>query len=215
MSKHTTSTAGETPQAEARLIINGLLRSMSEDLRFRDHGHAQNWYITDSVLSSWRHVLSLRNWASENSPEVNMPGLDNLLRSMEKDIQDTVERAYDEARFWDAMTVAIEMLTKNNKPLPAPLSDLAVKAMRAEVTRPAKRGRRANDDRDVMITLAVHQIITRFPQITATKNEATEGDPSACEIVADILSEKGIVLSARSVEKVWAKNHSMRGLKRP
>lgn len=194
----------DTPLRIARQTIEGMLGAMDGNLRFKDQG-AVGGAILDDFLRHWTSICNMRDWARDNVAKEKRDSFLHEFECLENDVQEKIEQARNDPMMWEVMTMAIHDLTLHGKPLPVPLAELAVEIMRGEITRPAARGRRANTDRDLVIQLAVMQITTAFPETTATRNEATDGGPSACEIVADVLAENGVDLGYRSVEKIWSK----------
>jgi hypothetical protein len=64
-----------------------------------------------------------------------------------------------------------------------------------------KRGRNVDRERNHFIIVAIKLTVRRgFP---ATRNRAAKNSTSACSIVAKALSQLGVNLTERSVERIW------------
>lgn len=195
----------ETPTSVARHIVEGMFGIMDE----KHHFHNQNGQIPssdlDDFMRNWITYLNARDFSLARINDKNRDFILGQLNSMEAIVNEKCAEARKDPAVWEALMKAVKFLSDIGKPLPEPLAELAVETMRGETKAPTIKGRRANADRDLVIQMAVLEIIRRFPDIAPTRNDATRGRQSACDFVAGVLAENGIVLGVRSVEKVWEK----------
>lgn len=176
---------------------------MSMDSEFRALNRTQKQErLAKRFCRKWRTVLSWR---------ANIPG--DVIEQMEKDlIQPAMEEldhmvnlAYERQIMWDAMEIALNVLSSTGKPIPPSLGLLATRAMHGESTRPTRPEDRPKLDRDHMIVAAVKTVLGEFPEMAPTQNRATDGSVGACSVVSEVLPQFRIVLAPESVEKIWEK----------
>lgn len=203
----------ESPEHTARKIIETYFKKMDENLRFKDEGYDEEDIETiEDFIQPWATYCSLLQGIKirldRREQDTAKGRLENIFPGITEDykkiVDEKVALARNVPKFWDVAVLAVQHYSRIGIPLPQALADLVIDAMRGEAKRPTKRGRPANDDRDRVIMLAIDSVIESFPEISATRNEATE-TISACEIVADVLNDNGLILDSRSVEKIWSK----------
>jgi hypothetical protein len=104
---------------------------------------------------------------------------------------------------WDAMVISLEVLSETGKPIPPPLADLAIRAMRGQSKRPAKKGQPPNLGRDLAIYAAMNNVLRNFPDMTPYLNRASTEAVSAGVVVKEALEEFGVFVTRETVEKIW------------
>lgn len=104
-----------------------------------------------------------------------------------------------------AYDAAIEMgakLLRECSEIPPPLAWFLAAVIEGKASRP-KKGNGKNYLRDWLICSMVEDLAVMG--LNPTRNEATEGKKSGCDLVAEVLSEEGVIISADAVRKVWDK----------
>lgn len=89
-------------------------------------------------------------------------------------------------------------------PIPFELGQLCGSILSGEVKRKHRVGRPKPVLRDEAIFLTVRLLLKCFPNLRATRNDATESE-SACSIIAQALPAIGVALSEKSVNGIYSR----------
>jgi hypothetical protein len=93
---------------------------------------------------------------------------------------------------------------KLHEGLPPNLARYVASLLAADYKAPDRRGHPPNHARDLFIHATVETV--KAHGFDVTRNTATREHESACSIVATALAELGVVLSEKSIERIWKEN---------
>jgi hypothetical protein len=119
-------------------------------------------------------------------------------------VESLIFKAGNDPVAYDALKhIACELL-RHGDPIPEPLASFVVEVLQEKRKRPNQSGRYegANAQRDHMIALAVFKATELG--LSETRNDATPGEISACDAVAEALKNLGQTPSSyKRVKEIW------------
>jgi hypothetical protein len=120
------------------------------------------------------------------------------------EIERLCEYAYEDPLIFDQMKAVAGMLLVVEKPLPEALRDFASRVLLGQLERPAQKGPYTEKSllKEAIIGQAVQKLCDAG--IPASRNDVSEHEDSACDIVAEALGQLGLTPSSySSVKKAW------------
>jgi len=120
------------------------------------------------------------------------------------EITTLIAASESQQNFYDALVKRVVDYTRTGLALPGPLAEFTIEALNGERGRPKQKGRPGDTNfaRDVTIAQAIEKALAVDGSLHPYRNDASAPD-SACDMVREVLAERGLHLSYDAVRHIW------------